>query len=134
MGICPYSLAAGMALGLAACQTVEPVSTGIPVGDRHSLAGLPLSDASRRVLAQDLDALQAVPVKQTCSASDITFLSVSLTLFAIGVDEPLTEPWSSAERGRFDALMARWQSIGGDRRDIAPRCRAEVSKLGLPIV
>lgn len=119
-----------ISLSLAACET--PTSTN--QRELGELKGLPLTNKSSASLQADLDKIAAMGKGQGCTEQEIDFITVSLTAFAVGIDQPLTEPWNASEQARFDALMQRWQSLGGDARDISAACRNSLASLKLPIL
>lgn len=123
-------LAAPLVLLLVACVAVAPSAPG----DASALDGLPLTTASRAALRADLDRIANLGTGRGCNDWEIEFLTVSLTGFAVGMDQPLTEPWSVSEQARFDALMRRWQALGGDTAGVSSACRSLLSPADLPVL
>lgn len=115
---------------LMACEPVAPANHRT-FGD---LDGLPLTAKSRAELQAILTEIAALGDGHGCTAREVDFIEVSLKGSAVGIDEPLTEPWSASEKARYNALMQRWQSLGGDSGDVSPACRRGLAVLKLPIL
>ncbi len=123
-------LAASVTFFLVACEPTTPANQD-KLGE---LDGLPLTAGSRVALQADLNRIAALSKGQGCTEQEIDFITVSLKGFAVGMDQPLTEPWNASEKAQFDALMQRWQSLGGDSRDVSVSCRRRLASLKLPIL
>jgi hypothetical protein len=96
--------------------------------DGTAMAGLPLTDASRAELAQIFAAEDDPEVRRACSQAEIAFLEASLLGLAVYTDEERTQPWTASEQAAVDALMERWNSLGGDDGTVSEGCMAAVDR------
>ena len=106
---------------LAACKP-QPASR-TPVADVSP--SLPLTSETRTELSAELAQIQARG-QGACSASDLEFTRISVTLYAIATDGQATTPWTTAERTEVAKLRQRWEALGGDSGDISERCRSAI--------
>ena len=104
-------------LALTACEP-QPASR-TPVADVSP--SLPLTSETRTELAAELAQIQARG-QGACSASDLEFTRISVTLYAIAIDAQATTPWTAAERAEVAKLRRRWEALGGDSGDVSERC------------
>jgi hypothetical protein len=96
--------------------------------DEGTLAGLPLTDEARAELAQIFAAEDDPEVRQSCSDAEIAFLNASVTGIAVYSEEDQTRPWTASEQAAVDALMQRWNSLGGDEGTISEACEAAIAR------
>ncbi|MGI1664023.1 hypothetical protein ACRDNQ_17425 [Palleronia sp. KMU-117] len=87
-----------------------------------ALSGLPLTDAIRAELSQSLAAFDDPDLRRSCSENEIAFLRTSLIGYGVFIGEEQTAPWTASERKAVEALMQRWNSLGGDGREVSDRC------------
>jgi hypothetical protein len=104
----------------------DPGSTGSR--DEGPLAGLPLTDEARAELSQIFAAGNDPEVRRSCSDAEIAFLNASVTGLAVYSDEERTQPWTASEQAAVDALMQRWNSLGGDDGTISEACMAAMNR------